>query len=83
MSPIPFLASLGMVIKEKRNSRNWSQEQLASASGVNRSYLSDIERGQCNPTFLLLVRIATSLNIDLAQIVGEAMNAAPRKDSVE
>ena len=41
-----------------RKKQELTLEQLASASGVSRSMLSQIERGQANPTLAVTYRIA-------------------------
>ena len=45
-------------VRELRGSRSWTLEQLALASGVSRSMLSQIERQQVNSTFHVAYRIA-------------------------
>nr|MCR5565022.1 helix-turn-helix domain-containing protein [Gammaproteobacteria bacterium] len=45
---------LGMRIRYLRNKKKISQEELSFTSGVNRNYLSDLERGMRNPTLKVL-----------------------------
>ena len=45
-----------------------SQEGLAHAAGLDRSYVGRIERGEHNLTFVSLVRIARALGIDVAAL---------------
>ena len=45
-----------------------SQEDLALDSGVNKNYLSDLERGERNPTIVVLEKIATSLGVTLSTL---------------
>ena len=59
---------LGMRIKYLRSLRKWSQEDLALEAGVNKNYLSDLERGSRNPTVKVLDKIAKSLGITLEQL---------------
>ncbi|GJI88996.1 hypothetical protein RugamoR1_21590 [Rugamonas sp. R1(2021)] len=49
-----------------------TQEDLAHASGVNISYIGMIERGQSNPAWLTLVRLATELGVTVEGIAAEA-----------
>lgn len=63
-----ILIQLGKRIRFLRKSRNWSQLDLALESGVNRNYISDLEKGRRNPTILILEKIAIALNIDLATL---------------
>ena len=59
---------LGMRIKYLRSLRKWSQEDLALEAGVNKNYLSDLERGSRNPTLKILEKIASSLDITLEEL---------------
>lgn len=56
---------LGYRIRYLRQLKNWSIEDLALEAGINRNYLSDLERGTRNPTLMILSKIAAALGIDL------------------
>jgi transcriptional regulator with XRE-family HTH domain len=56
-------------VRELRSARGWSLEVLASASGVSRSMLSQIERNQANPTLAVTVRIAQAFGLSLGELV--------------
>ena len=56
---------LGYRIRYLRQEKNWSIEDLALEAGINRNYLSDLERGTRNPTLMILNKIAKALGIDL------------------
>lgn len=56
-------------VKAQRQQRGWSLEQLASASGVSRSMLSQIERGEANPTLAVTCKIAQAFGMSLAEFV--------------
>jgi len=60
----------GGLIKQHRAARNWSLEALATASGVSRSMLSQIERNQANPTLAVTLRIANAFDLGLAELLG-------------
>lgn len=55
------LASLGKAVRERRKAQKLSQEALADASGIDRSHMGKIERGERNVTFLNIARIAAAL----------------------
>ncbi|OLU32831.1 helix-turn-helix domain-containing protein [Pseudomonas sp. PA27(2017)] len=55
------LASLGKAVRVRRKEQKLSQEALADASGIDRSHMGKIERGERNVTFLNIARIATAL----------------------
>jgi transcriptional regulator with XRE-family HTH domain len=56
-------------VKELRNDRGWSLEELSSRCGVSRSMLSQIERGQANPTLGVTLRISQAFGLSLAELV--------------
>lgn len=60
---------LGMRIKYLRNKKKMSQETLALISGVNKNYLSNLERGSRNPTIRVLEKIARGLDINLETLL--------------
>lgn len=45
-----------------------SQERLAHEAGLDRSYVGRVERGEHNPTFMSLVKIARALGSDVAAL---------------
>jgi len=60
--------NLGLRIKELRACRKMTQEDLAFAAGVDRSYMGFIERGERNSTLAKLIKIAKSFNISLSEL---------------
>ncbi len=67
---------LGRRVKKLRADRGWSLDSLATASGVSRSMLSEIEREKANPTLAVTFRIATAFGMTLAELV-ETPGSAP------
>ncbi|MCB9497854.1 MAG: helix-turn-helix transcriptional regulator [Erysipelotrichaceae bacterium] len=65
------LIILGQRIRSYRLAKGWSQEALALAAKINKNYLSDLERGNRNPTFLILSKICHALNISLADLFSD------------
>lgn len=61
-------AQLGQRVKQLRLQKGLSQEALAERCGLDRTYVSGIERGVRNPTLEVLHIIASGLNIDLANL---------------
>ncbi|HEY3986467.1 helix-turn-helix transcriptional regulator [Cedecea sp.] len=61
-------AQLGQRVKQLRLQKGLSQEALAERCGLDRTYVSGIERGVRNPTLEVLHIIAIGLNIDLANL---------------
>jgi transcriptional regulator with XRE-family HTH domain len=58
--------SLGQRIRQLRQAVGWSQEFLADAAGMHRTYMWGIEQGVRNPSLRHLARIAEAFNISLA-----------------
>jgi len=65
----PINRHLGARVKQLRAERGWSLEALATASGVSRSMLSQIEREQANPTLAVTQRIARAFSMSLGDLV--------------
>ncbi len=63
-------------IRQLRRERGWTLDALASLSGVSRSMLSQVERGQANPTLAVTFRIALAFELTLSDLVSGAF--APR-----
>ena len=61
--------ALGNVLRNARKARKLTQEALAFESGVNRTYLSQIERGLQNPTIETLFRLTYALKVPAADII--------------
>ena len=59
---------LGMRIKYLRSLKKWSQEDLALEAGINKNYLSDLERGSRNPTVKVMEKIANALGITISEL---------------
>lgn len=65
--------SLGAAIKEFRKAIKNSQEELASLSGLDRTYISLIERGQRSPTYSTIFQISVALKISLIELISRAV----------
>lgn len=59
-------AELANEIKQTRRRLGLSQEALALQAEVDRTYVSQLERGIANPSILILHRISTVLGMDLS-----------------
>lgn len=59
----------GKKLTQLRKERGWSQEQLALESGLARSYLGGIERGQRNIALLNISRLAETLNVSASELM--------------
>ena len=53
----------GLRLSEIRKSRGWSQERLATESGLARSYVGGVERGQRNIALRNICKLASALDL--------------------
>ncbi|MFP2912287.1 helix-turn-helix domain-containing protein, partial [Pyxidicoccus sp. 3LFB2] len=65
-------ARLARRIRELRDARGLSLEALAERSGVSRSNISLIERGQSSPTAVVLDKLSAGLGVTVASLFEEA-----------
>lgn len=68
----PALVLFGAAVRVARTVKGISQEELAHRSGVDRSYLGAIERGEQNTGLLHLVRIAAALETTVGDLMTRA-----------
>ncbi len=64
----PVLSALGLNVRKRRDARELTQEKLAEKSGLDPTYISDIERGQRNPGIKNVARLAKALGITTAEL---------------
>jgi transcriptional regulator with XRE-family HTH domain len=61
----------GARLHQLRKARNMSQEELAFAADLDRSYLSAIERGKRNVSLVNIHRIAGALGVGAGELFQE------------
>jgi len=66
-------------VRALRKAAKLSQEELAHEAGVDRTYISQVERRQRNVTIVVLAKIATALNVtpDTLLIVPSSRRRGP------
>ena len=62
------LNDLGRAIHAARIKHNLTQERLAEAAGISKEYVSTIENGKCNPSYKIVVNLATVLEIPIRSL---------------
>ena len=62
------LKTFGEKIRKIRMERGLSQEKLAFLSGLHRTYVGAIERGERNVSFKNIEKIAKTLKVDLEEL---------------
>jgi transcriptional regulator with XRE-family HTH domain len=65
-------AAFGQAIRQTRGERGLSQEALAHASEIDRTYLSGIERGMRNPSLTNILKIAAALDVRPTELFAQA-----------
>lgn len=60
---LPPEEALGRIIRKYRKARGWSQESLSFESGLHRTYIGVLERGEKNVSLRNLVRVADTLGV--------------------
>jgi transcriptional regulator with XRE-family HTH domain len=63
------LAKLGKRVRELRTKAGLTQERLAELTGLHRTYIGSVERGERNVSLLNLIRIARALKSRVSILV--------------
>ena len=63
------LKDLGMKIREIRMSLKMTQHEFSGKVGVNRNYIGMLERGERNPSYLMLLKIASNLSVSIHDLL--------------
>lgn len=72
------LLLFGRHLAEIRRAKGWSQEKLALESGLARSYLGGVERGQRNIALINICRLAETLGVPPADLLKFPLNQKRR-----
>ncbi|RSD26454.1 helix-turn-helix domain-containing protein [Amycolatopsis eburnea] len=81
-----FARALGERVRAARQAKvpkAFSLERLGRRSRVHWTYIGQIERGEANPSIVVLARIAHALEVDLAELVAGLPEPPPGKDPDE
>lgn len=62
------LVLFGKAIREYRMRKNLSQEKLAELSGLHRTYISEVERGERNVSLINIRKISHALGVRVYEI---------------
>ena len=64
-----FILNLGIHIRQLREKKNMSQQDLANDSAIPKSQVARIERAQINTTVKTLIKIANALEIEPKELL--------------
>jgi transcriptional regulator with XRE-family HTH domain len=64
-----LLVLLGKRVHDLRAAKKWSQEEFAHVSGLHRTYIGQIERGEKNISFGNLTKVAAVLGVSLSELL--------------
>lgn len=63
------LVKLGNAVRAKRKLQNLTQCELSIRAKVDRNYIGMLERGERNPSYLSLLKIASGLDISINELL--------------
>lgn len=63
------LRLFGDQVRALRQARQMTQERLAEASGLDRSYIGGVERGERNVSLLNILKIAKALQVEASRLL--------------
>jgi transcriptional regulator with XRE-family HTH domain len=79
----PILLSFGYSLRHFRKAKMLSQEDLGLKSGLDRTYISGLERGKRNPTLKIINILAKNLEIPISYLVSENQNEGDCNENQE
>ena len=68
---VDFKKVVGKQVRRLRLRANLTQDVLSERCGIYRTYLSRIEAGSANPTLLVLIALASTLNVHVCELFQE------------
>ena len=63
------IEQFSLVLRQLRQERGWSQEQLAERACLNRSYVGEVERGCASPSLVTVFKLASALEVRLSTLI--------------
>lgn len=65
-------------VKQLREARDLTQEQMSKASGLPRATWANLESGASNPTLAVLHKVATALSVSFEELLAQPSPSAKR-----
>ncbi len=73
----PFLASMGMRVRQLRSRKGMTRKAAALAAHVSERHLANLEHGVGNVSTLVLVELSQALECSIAEIIGDITTSTP------
>lgn len=64
-----FIPAVGQALRAERERLGLSQEALADAAGLDRTYLSGVERGSRSPNLRSLIKLSDAMRLKLSRLM--------------
>jgi transcriptional regulator with XRE-family HTH domain len=71
----------GVILREKRKERGFSQEALALEAGIDRNFVSLLERGLNQPSLSTIFKLADALNLKPSDLVNDLEKRMTQKEA--
>jgi transcriptional regulator with XRE-family HTH domain len=68
VTKIKSLVKFGSRVRQLRQERDWSQDELAEASHLHRNYVGGIERAERNPSVLNVLYLARAFELPVGAL---------------
>lgn len=72
--------ALGDAVRRRRTQLGMSQEDLAHRCNFNRTYMGGVERGEINPSFAKLLKLADGLDMKLSRLIANVEDELDRRE---
>ena len=66
---VALAAAIGVRVRQERQTRGWTLDQLAEAAGVSRRMVINVEQGAANPSVGTLLKLSDALGVGLPALV--------------
>ena len=64
-----LVQQFGLAVRQLREKRGWTQEELAEQADINRSYLGEIERASAVPSLATIGKLASALDLSPSSLL--------------
>lgn len=64
-----LVQTFGIAVRQLREARGWSQEELSGHADLNRSYVGEVERGRAIASIVTAEKIALALGLQISDLL--------------